>query len=116
MPWWQDYFNCVDSLEPKQIQNWFAEEINLQFGNTPIKGRDAAIAAIEGFISQLKGMKHNIGEVLEIGNKIFVDAVVGYHFNDGRVLNIPAGTYMEYNDGKISDLRVYIDLSPVYAG
>lgn len=115
MPWWQDYFKTVDTLEASKIQEWFAEDMDLQFGNTPIKGRETAMAAISGFIGQLQGMKHNIGDVFDEGDKVFVDAVVTYHFRNGDILNIPAGTYLKREQEKISDLRVYIDLAPVYA-
>lgn len=115
MVWWQDYFSCVDSLDMDKIADWFAADIELQFANIPIKGQKAAMEAIAGFTGQLTGMKHKLGPVLENGDELFADAVVTYSFHDGRVLNIPAGTYIKRSHQKILDLRIYIDLSPVYA-
>jgi ketosteroid isomerase-like protein len=116
MAWWKEYFADVDSMDMEKVGAWFAEDMNLRFGNAPaMQGRDTIIGSLRGFLSPFKSMKHEFGEVIESADGVFTEAAVTYSFPDGRAVTVPSATFMRRRGDKVSELRVFIDLTPVFA-
>ncbi len=116
MAWWQDYFVNVDSRDIAKISGWFADDVKLKFGNGPVvDGKAGVVGALEAFLGQIKGINHKFGDVVESGKDIFLNSEVTYTRGDDRKVTIPAGTFIRRRDDKITDLRVFIDLAPLFA-
>jgi len=69
------------------------------------------INRIEG--EQDAGIRRNVHDA---GATTVLESVVDYTRKDGQVVTIPSASFLDRaQDGKVSELRVYIDLAPVFA-
>jgi orotidine-5'-phosphate decarboxylase len=80
-----------------------------------MNGRDAVKQGIGAFWSTIAGLKHHMVNVAESNGLTFLEANVEYLRKDGRSVTIPAVTVLERDGDLVKSLRIYFDVSPVYA-
>ncbi len=115
-PWYEQYFRCVDSMKMDDVVAFFADDIELVFGNGPsVKGRDQVRTLLSGFWKSIVGIKHQVSHVFEDHDHLIVEATVTYTLPTDMVISVPCATVMRVVDGLMKDLRIYIDLSLLYA-
>ena len=108
MSWWLDFFADLDSLDTARAAAWYADDIELRAGNGPtFHGKQAAAEALAQVCSQLKGLKHEVENVVTSGDEAFIECPVTYDFKDGRTVAVPAAVYIRRTDGVIRVLHVY---------
>ena len=111
-----EFFKDVDTLVAEKLNDWFADDIVIRFGNGPeIQGRENAVNAIRGFTGGFKKMRHEFVDFVEQEDKIYLDSYVEYTFADDRLVRLPAVTSLRSQAARIKSLKVFIDLSPLYA-
>lgn len=116
MGWWQKYFSDVDSGEIPRMAAWFSPDITLRFANWPaVRGRDAATAALAGFLARIRSVRHDLGPCIPSDDAVFVEACVSYTLDENRVVTLPSATFLRRSAAGITDLRIYLDATPLFS-
>lgn len=116
MSWVHDYFRSVDSMNMDAYLAFLSEDVRFRLGNNPpISGIPAVKDRLTTFWSQLKGLRHNIVNLWELDDVTIVESTVTYTRLDDREVTLPVATTMRRHGDKVSDIRIYIDLAPLFA-
>ena len=114
--WVKNYYAVVDSMDIEKFGPLHTEDVRLRFGNAePVVGRDAVVRGIAGFWASIKGLRHNFVQTWEEGDVEIVEALIDYTRHDGQVVTVPCTSVLRKRGDLLQDLRIYIDISPVYA-
>jgi hypothetical protein len=91
-------------------------DVEVVFGNNPpMNGLDAVRAGIGGFWSSIDGLTHHFRNIVEQGGLTVMESHVEYRRKDNTAVSIPCVTVLDRDGDKIRSLRVYSDMSPVFA-
>lgn len=113
--WVEAHYGDVDALDAEKVAAWFTDDGTVVFANhPPAVGRSAIKAAVGGFMSSIRGMKHDFRNVWEVGATAMFEANVTYTRQDGTVVVIPAATVLERRGDKIASCRIYVDHAPLH--
>ena len=113
--WVQAHYRDVDALDVEKVAAWFTDDGTVVFANhPPAVGRSAITAALGGFMSSIRGMKHEFRNVWDVGATTVFEARVTYTCKDGTVVVIPAATVLERRGDKIRSCRIYVDHAPLH--
>jgi ketosteroid isomerase-like protein len=116
MTWYEDFYAGVDAMDITVVERLCTPDTTVRFANhPPAEGREQVRAALEHVWTTIGGLRHNIKEVTEAGDRCVIEAVVDYTRLDGSVVSIPAATAIERRDGLIATQRIYIDMAPLDA-
>ncbi len=124
--WARDlYSKVVDKKDAAGFAAVFTSEASLRFANAePIAGRAAIGEAIALFFSSFNTLRHEGKAAWLVKKTLIVEAVVTYRRHDGKTVTIPAvtifslaGISADRPDCPVADgCRIYVDLTPLYAG
>ena len=115
--WVRDYYDNVDNMRLDEFVDSHTDDVVVKMGNSPpAVGKDAVREAIGGFWTMIGGLRHEFVSVHDAGATTVVEASIDYTLLDGRVVTVPCASILDRADGgKVSGLRVYIDLAPVFS-
>jgi ketosteroid isomerase-like protein len=110
-------FQKVDTMDPHALDEVFAEDGTMVFGNgEPLVGREAISAGCGAFLSILQGLRHRILNEWQVDADTIAETEVTYTRLDGKEISIPAvSIWRVRDDGLIASYRVYFDVAPIYA-
>jgi hypothetical protein len=120
MPTWiDDYYADVDAMRLEPFVERHSDNAVVVFGNNPPEvGKEAIRAAIGGFWSMIGGLRHerrNLWFVDDGGRAVF-EALVHYTTKGGAEIAVPCVSLLDRDaDGKVTSLRVHIDMAPLFA-
>jgi SnoaL-like domain len=114
--WVSAFFRDADTLVVETLIAWFADAIEVRFGNAPsIHGRAAAQQAFREFYSSLSGMRHRREVLVSTGDLAAQMAIVTYIRRDGSEISMPVASHLRRVGGqKIDRLWIFIDLAPLF--
>jgi ketosteroid isomerase-like protein len=114
--WAGDFFADADSFQLPRLVGWFADDVEVRFGNAPaITGKAAAEDAFRGFWSSITGMRHEREVIVVDGDKAAQFSQVTYRRHDGSSVTMPVASQLRrVGDGKIDRLWIVIDMSPLF--
>jgi ketosteroid isomerase-like protein len=110
-------FEAVDDKDTGYLAHHFADDITFRFGNADVvEGRPAVLAACEAFLGSVAGIRHVIEHLWQVdADRVVAVATVHYERLDGGRLTLPCANSFRVRDGKVSDYRIYMDITPVLA-
>ncbi len=109
-------FSAIDRMDAVGFVSHLTDDARFVFGNQPeVRGGDAIRAAVQGFFDLLGGVSHSIGAVVESSGLVALEGTVTYRRNDGSTLSLPFADFLFFRDGRVSDYRIYIDVTPLWA-
>lgn len=117
LQWVDDFFRDADEVKIEKLAPWFADDIDLRFGNNPaITDKQTAVAVMGDFYTSIAGMQHAVVTRVGAGDEVAQQAIVTYTRHDGRAVPLPVSSYLLRNPaGQLARLWIYIDISPLYA-
>ena len=114
--WAKHYYAVVDSMDVEKFAPLHTEDVRLRFGNAEtVVGRDAVVRGIADFWGGIKGLRHNFVQTWDEGDVEIVEALIDYTRHDGKVVTLPCTTILRKRGDLVQDLRIYMDISPVFA-
>jgi ketosteroid isomerase-like protein len=112
--WVLAHYRDVDALDAEKVAAWFTDDGTVWFANhPPAVGPGAIKAAVGGFMSSIRGMRHEFVNVWEAGATTGFEARVTYTTKNGTTVVIPAATLLERRGDKITSCRIYVDHAPL---
>jgi ketosteroid isomerase-like protein len=111
-----DMFAAIDAQDGAAFVAYLTEDAIFRFGSAPpVQGRTSIQAAVEGFFATIAGCKHTIFNSLRQDDTVVCEGEVAYQRHDGREVILPFTDVFEYSGDLISQYKIYIDVSPLYA-
>jgi hypothetical protein len=109
-------YEAVDSMDETNLAKFLTDECTFTFGNTkPVVGRAAVAEASKAFLSLIAGIKHEINDVWGVDDTIITRLTVIYTRNDKKTMSFPGVTIWHVEGKQISDYRIYIDNTSLFA-
>lgn len=114
--WAADFFRDADSFELPNLVAWFADDIEVRFGNAPaIAGKAAAEEAFRAFWASIGGMRHRRDAIVIDGDMAMQFAQVTYVRHDGSEATMPVASHLRrVGDRRIDRLWIAIDMAPLF--
>jgi ketosteroid isomerase-like protein len=117
LPWYEEFYGAMEAKDIDTVCGMCTEDTRVQFANhEPVSGRHAVREVMLHFWGSIERMHHGFTHVLESGDQATLEADVTYTRLDGSLVVIKSGTVIRRQDGLIADQRIYVDLSPLFAG
>ena len=114
--WVNAYYDDVDHM---RLDEWLArhtDDVVVRFGNNPpARGKEEVGDNIGGFWSMIGGLKHTILRSYEVDGTTILEVDVDYTRKDGNHVVVPCTSFLHREGDLVDELRVYIDLAPVFA-
>lgn len=113
----ETYFAAMETNDPAQYAAFYADHIQLRFGNeAPIRGRDAVVEAFGGVLGRVSSLHHDLVNVwTESGGVVIFESIGTWHLRGGGSVSVPACSVFTINDDLFTVLRIYVDNAPVFA-
>jgi ketosteroid isomerase-like protein len=112
----RDVFAALDARDPAAVAAHMTEDVRMRLGNQDVvEGKTAFLESAQGFVDAIAAIKHDIGSVWSVDDVVIAEMDVHYERLDGGKLTLPCCNVFRVRDGLVSDYRVYIDLTPVFA-
>ncbi len=120
--WYQDYLTALDAYDVDGYARFLADDVSIRFNNDPpLIGLAAARQGLGAFWGSITGMGYAlVHEPLNIygeDHHFVLEALNHYDRPDRPRITVRATAWTDRgDDGKVTAVRLYQDLSPVYAG
>jgi ketosteroid isomerase-like protein len=114
--WVRTFFHNVDNLDLPGFLSRLTDDAVVTFANNPPAVGKEAIGEGIGFIfGSVDGMKHSFVTEFSDSDRTFLESQVDYFRKDGSTVSVPAATVMHRRGELVDEMRIYVDLSPLFA-
>jgi len=111
-----DLFASIDKMDAPGFASHLHPDVEFRFGNgESVHGRENAGAAVGGFFSSIKAIKHNMAEVRIADDIILSHGKVTYTRHDDSTLTVPFANVFYMQDDLIKKYFIFVDTSQLYA-
>ena len=109
-------FSRGESFDPAGFAALFTETPVYAFGNFDVCFDKPAIEkSAAAFFAQINAVYHDIKMMWESGDCVFVEMDVSYWRKaDNSLITLPCCDIFRLEDGKFSELRIFMDVNPVF--
>jgi hypothetical protein len=110
------YYETVDAMDLDAFKSMHSNNARVFFANhPPAVGPDQIASAIGHFWSTIGGLKHNVVNRWDNANESILEVAVDYKRKDGTAVTLPCVSIIKPDGDKVGELRVFIDVAPIYA-
>jgi len=105
-------------MHVENFVRFYNDDARYQFSNFPVVlGPKGIIGASQDFIKTVKYCVHHIQNLWEIDDSTLVcEMTVDYvHKKDLKKFTLPCCDTIRVKNGKVQDLRIFMDIMPVFA-
>jgi ketosteroid isomerase-like protein len=109
-------FTAFDAKDVEALAAWMTDDVRLQIGNTPtVNGKAGFVESLQVFFTSVANVRHTVTHVSSDMDAVIAELRVHYTRLDGAELTLPCCNVFRTRDGAVTDYRVYMDITPVYA-
>jgi ketosteroid isomerase-like protein len=113
--WLEQFYADIDRMDMDAFADGFTDDAVLTFANNPSAvGKEQIKEGIGQLWSSIGGLRHDIRERYESGDRTIMEATCHYTRQDGSEVAIPCASALARRDGKVSELTIYMDLAPLW--
>jgi hypothetical protein len=110
------YYETVDAMDLEAFKSMHSDNARVIFANyPPAVGPDQIAGAIGQFWSTIGGLKHNMVNRWDNPDESILEVAVDYKRKDGTSVRLPCVSILKPDGDKVGELRVFIDVAPLYA-
>ena len=114
--WIRDYFRTVDRMDLDAYLALHTDDVRFRFANAPTTtGKQAIREGLTQFWGSISGLRHDIVRTWDTGDSGVSEAMCVYTRKDGSEVGIPTTTILRRRGDLVEDIRIYIDLAPLFA-
>ena len=108
-------FAAIDRQDTAAFVGFLSDDAVFRFGSAPpVQGREAILAAVDGFFGTISGLSHKVDSTLVSGSTQACEGEVTYTRLDGTQITLPFADIFEYDGELIAHYKIYMDISPLY--
>lgn len=112
----EELFASIDAMDVERFLSFIHEKATFRFGSSPaVSGRGQIRSAVESFFASFEALKHDLRRTVSDEDAAVCEGEVTYTRHDGSQITLPFANIFQLDEGLISDYRIYIDISPLYA-
>ena len=112
----REIFAAFDAKNVSALAALMTEDVRLRLGNAEVvEGQSAFVEAVHAFYDSVAAFRHDVLHVWSDADALIAELEVHYKRLDGGEITLPCCNVFRLRDGSVSDYRVYIDITPVYA-
>jgi hypothetical protein len=113
----REMFLAGESMHVENFVKFYNDDALYQFSNFPVVyGPQGIIDSSQGFLAKVKYCVHHIRNLWEVDDSTLVcEMTVTYHRHDGKEFTLPCSDTIRVKNGKVQELRIYMDIGPVLA-
>ncbi len=109
-------FQDLERLDAEAFANRFSPRGRFRLANDPAAiGPSAITRSLHDFFGLLEGIRHDISGLWSIPEGWVLEALVEYRVRGSEPVVAAMATILRTSDDHLDDVRVYVDLAPVYA-
>ena len=112
-------FAATDAGDLERVTSYLHDDVVVALSNRePIHGASAyaeLYGQVAGMLSSLRHEIHEIWSAAEDPAVWIVRMTVHYGRADGATVSLPCCNILRFRDGRVSDYRVFMDMTPVFA-
>jgi catechol 2,3-dioxygenase-like lactoylglutathione lyase family enzyme/ketosteroid isomerase-like protein len=109
-------FKAGESMNVENFVKFYTDDALYQFSNFPVAyGPQGIRDASGGFLEKVEQVYHHILNMWEEGDTVIAEMEVTYIRHDGNVFTLPCCDTIVFKGDKVQELRIYMDISPVFA-
>lgn len=114
---YRQYLEALDAKDMERYSQFLAPDVSISFGNAPaVQGKDAVVEMLGGYWQDFQSIEHDLLNIYGNDHSYVLEAFNHYVRHDGRKTTIRAVAFTDKNtDGLVSSIRVYGDMSPLFA-
>ena len=108
---------AVDSGDVDALCRRVTDDVRFQFGNAEVTTGISAFEAVSrAFLQSIAAIRHELLDLWEVERGTVI-AVMTVHYErlDGGKHSLPCANSFRVRDGEVSDYRIYMDITPVFA-
>jgi hypothetical protein len=110
------YYAAVDAMDLEAFKAMHSEKARLIFANYPAaEGPEQIAGTIGRFWSTIGGLRHTFVNRWDNPEESILEVAVDYTRKDGSSVRLPAVSILKPDGDKVGELRVFIDVAPLYA-
>lgn len=115
--WVREFYAGVDSADLSVYERFFADDVALRFASSPPQqGREAVVGALAEAHNTLD-LAHTVTNAWQSDEHVLVEASVDYRLKaTGATATLPALTVFHRSGDRVDEMRVYVDLGPLFGG
>jgi len=100
-------------MDSEGFAGFFTDTPMYQFGNgEPCLNKSEIYDSVANFFAAVDALYHDIRNVWEIGDAVFVEMDVTYWRHDGTSITLPCSDIFRFKGHQIEELRIYMDANP----
>jgi hypothetical protein len=108
-------FGRGEAFDSDGFVTFFTEKPMYQFGNlAPCYTRAAIRESVANFFAAVDALYHDIRNLWEVGDVVFVEMDVTYWRKDGTSINLPCADIVRFEGDMVAELRIYMDANPIF--
>src|ERR1700683_3274388 len=108
-------FGRGEAFDSEGFIGFFTDNPMYQFGNgEPCLTKAAIKASIDGFFGAVDALYHDVRNLWEVGDVVFVEMDVTYWRKDGTNITLPCADILRFEGDKILELRIFMDANPLF--
>ena len=109
-------FTIGETMQVERFAELFADSCLYKFANnSAAHSPQEIIDSSEEFLKRVTAVKHNILTHHESSGRLYLEMEIIYTCINGSQHSLPCCDVLEFNEeGKVTELRIYMDISPVY--
>jgi ketosteroid isomerase-like protein len=114
--WIREYFGIVDRMDMEGYLARHTDDVRFRFANAPTTtGKEPIRDGLTQLWGSIEGLRHDIVQVWDTDGAGISEANVVYTRKDGSQVGIPATTILRKRGNLVEDVRIYMDLAPLFA-
>ncbi|HXV41758.1 MAG TPA: nuclear transport factor 2 family protein [Anaerolineae bacterium] len=108
-------FGRGEAFDSEGFISFFTDKPMYQFGNgEPCLNKAAIKDSVDGFFGSVDALYHDIRNIWEFGDAVFVEMDVIYWRKDGTSVALPCSDIFRFEGHRIQELRIYMDANPIF--
>jgi ketosteroid isomerase-like protein len=113
-----EYLAAMDALDVARYGDFLADDVSVQFNNAPAtRGKPDVIAMLAGYWRSFAAIEHEPLNIYGSDQSFMLEALNHYVRHDGGKVTTRAVALTDRDaEGKVTSVRIYADVAPVFAG
>lgn len=112
-----DYLTAMDNRDIEAYGKFLADDVVVQFNNEdPMQGKEVAKGGLGPYWQSFAEIEHDLTNIYGTDQNYVLEALNHYVRHDGKKVTVRAVAFTDLNaDGLVMSVRIYHDVSPVFA-
>lgn len=118
--WYQDYLDALDEYDVDRYADFLADDVSVQFNNDePMRGKEVVTAGLQQFWGSISGqgfvLLHEPLNIYGTDDAFVLEALNHYDKPGAERITVRAAAFTDRGeDGRVTSVRLYQDVSPLF--